>query len=86
MKKILYISAAILSVAIPGASFAGDSGMPEVDFKQFVCSTLEGETDRQKALLDIVTQIGSIISQDQKDILLDIRDSEAATKDLELCN
>ena len=84
MKKLIYISAAILAVVIPGTSFAreSDSGMADVDFKQFVCTTLEAQPDRKKALLEILTQVGSIINEDQKDTLLDIKDSEVAAEDL----
>ena len=78
MKKLIYISAAILSVVLPGTSSAGEVGMTDIDFKQFVCTTLEAQPDRKKALLEIVTQVGSIISEDQKDTLLDIKYSEIA--------
>ena len=84
MKKLIYVSAAILSVVIPGNSLAGQasSGMADVDFKQFVCTTLEAQPNRKKALLEIITQVGSIISENQKDTLLDIKDSEIAAENL----
>ncbi len=84
MKKLIYISAAIVSVFISGTSFAteANSGMADVDFKQKVCPMLEAEPDRKKALLQILTEIGSIINEDQEDTLLDIKDSEDAVEEL----
>lgn len=85
MKKLVYLSAATVSLFLSGTAMANNSqGMADVDFKQFVCSYLEFESDRNSAVDIIESQIGSVIDSQQQQTLNDIRRSESAVQNL--CN
>ena len=49
--------------------------MSEASFRQFVCSYLEGELNRARAVEKIEFQIASIITEEQEKMLDTIRDS-----------
>lgn len=84
MKKLVYLSAA-LSLFLSGNAMANNSqGMADVDFKQFVCSYLEFESDRNAAVNEIESQISSVISSQQQQTLDNIRRSQSAAQNL--CN
>jgi len=50
MKKLFYISAACLTLAVQGTAFAGNATINPQDFKYLVCSYIEDHSSLDDAL------------------------------------
>ncbi|MDJ0900940.1 MAG: hypothetical protein QNJ55_19220 [Xenococcus sp. MO_188.B8] len=78
MKKVITFSLASLAILAPKIVLSQTNSaytMPDASFRQFVCSYLEGESNRRTAVSKIKSQIASIMSEEQEEILGDIKRS-----------
>lgn len=88
MKKLIYISAAALTLAIQGVTFAATSKLDDVDFKQLVCSSMKGSPNKVKALTEMYSMTQTILSPTQKETLKQLaknrRDARAFCKGIKV--
>lgn len=76
MKKLIYISAATLAFAVQGVAFANNAGLDDTDFKQIVCSSLQGSGDKVEALTKVLSMTESVIDYNQKQTLVKLANDE----------
>ncbi|MGL5835552.1 MAG: hypothetical protein ACRC1Z_20330 [Waterburya sp.] len=72
MKKLIYISAAALTLAIQGITFAATSTLDDVDFKQLVCSSMKGSPNKVEALTEVYSMTQTVLSSTQKQTLMQL--------------
>jgi hypothetical protein len=77
MKKLIYISVATLAFAIPGVAFADNSSdIEDRDFKQLVCSSLEGSDNKVESLTQVLSMTQSVITPQQKQTLVQLANDD----------
>jgi hypothetical protein len=76
MKKLIYISAATLAFAIQGVAVAATTSLDDADFKQIVCSSLQGSNNKVEALTQVFSMTQSTLSSAQKQTLVKLANDE----------
>lgn len=75
MKNLIYLAAATLAFAVQGAAFATNT-LDDVDFKQIVCSSLQGSNDKVEALTQVLSMTQSVITSQQKQTLVNLANDD----------
>ena len=84
MKKLISFSLSFLAILAPNIALSQSNAkytMSDASFQQFVCSYLQGESNRATAVSKIEFQIASIISEEQEQILDNIRNSSRQARE-----
>jgi uncharacterized protein (DUF1501 family) len=75
MKNLIYLAAATLAFAVQGVAFATNT-LDDVDFKQIVCSSLQGSNDKVEALTQVLSMTQSVITSQQKQTLVQLANDD----------